>query len=65
MSDVVVKTPLQCLDSAMGVLRNLVLMQDKPEEPPIIKYHSVSGEDRKLTVFPKEERFPQVASKQA
>ena len=43
MSDVVVKTPLQYLDSAMGALRNLGLTQDKPEETPIVKYHSVSS----------------------
>lgn len=35
MSDVVVKTPLQYLDSAMGQLRNLGLMPAKVEEAPI------------------------------
>jgi hypothetical protein len=36
MSDVVVKTPLQYLDSAMGALRNLGIAQEKPEETPIV-----------------------------
>jgi hypothetical protein len=36
MSDVVMKTPPQYLDSAMGALRNLGLTQGKPEETPVI-----------------------------
>ncbi|MBV8361069.1 MAG: hypothetical protein JO189_24500 [Deltaproteobacteria bacterium] len=37
MSDVVVKTLLQYLDSVMGALRNLGLTQGKPEETPVIE----------------------------
>ena len=36
MSDVVVQTPLQYLDSVMGALRNPDLTQDKPEETPVV-----------------------------
>jgi len=36
MSDVVVKTPLQYLDKAMGALRDLGLTPEKTEEAPIV-----------------------------
>ena len=36
MSDVVVKTPLQYLDKAMGTLRDLGLAPEKTEEAPIV-----------------------------
>jgi hypothetical protein len=36
MSDVVVKTPLQYLDKAMGALRDLGLAPEKTEEAPIV-----------------------------
>ncbi|MBV8360323.1 MAG: cell surface protein [Deltaproteobacteria bacterium] len=36
MSDVVVKTPLQYLDQAMGALRDLGLAPEKTEETPIV-----------------------------
>ncbi|MBV8454781.1 MAG: cell surface protein [Deltaproteobacteria bacterium] len=36
MSDVIVKTPLQYLDKAMGELRNLGLAPEKTEETPIV-----------------------------
>jgi hypothetical protein len=36
MSDVVVKTPMQYLDKAMGALRDLGLMPTKVEEAPIV-----------------------------
>lgn len=36
MNEVVVRTPLQYLDSAMGTLRNLGLLRDKSEEAPIV-----------------------------
>lgn len=36
MSDVVVKTPMQYLDKAMGALRDLGLMPTKMEEAPIV-----------------------------
>lgn len=36
MNEVVVKTPLQYLDRAMGTLRDLGLVKDKPEEAPIV-----------------------------
>ena len=35
MSDIVVKTPMQYLDKAMGTLRDLGLMPAKPEDAPI------------------------------
>lgn len=36
MNEVVVKTPLQYLDRAMGTLRDLGLVKDKTEEAPIV-----------------------------
>ena len=36
MSEIVVKTPMQYLDKAMGTLRNLGLVQDKQEDAPIV-----------------------------
>lgn len=36
MSEIVVKTPMQYLDRAMGTLRDLGLVPDKPEEAPIV-----------------------------
>lgn len=36
MNEIVVKTPLQYLDNAMGTLRDLGLLKDKTEEAPIV-----------------------------
>lgn len=36
MNEVVVKTPLQYLDKAMGTLRDLGLLKGKPDETPIV-----------------------------
>jgi len=52
MSDVVVQTPMQYLDRAMGALRNLGLMQAKTEERPCGLLEKITDLDPdKITVI--------------